>query len=157
MPDPNESPYTPHFVIGESNDPATVEVLQELETAIYEDPKAVLHKVETLDIDALNTEASEDTLAKQIAVATGKEADLGFDELTEGAVATSGVMVELRLKRKENQRNETMATALAAEVRRTRLALFLQRVIEMKDSSAAVVALPERSRRARKTSRNLSA
>lgn len=134
--------YKPHIIIDDSLDPGVAEDLRNLEAAIYTDPVAVQHAVSLLDSQE-DTDLGSHTRTVRLAVSKG--AKLGFDEATEDTIMRSAVIQELQRKRKDNQDNEQVAQQLAAEVRRTRLALFIGRVIEHESVSATVEVLPRQA------------
>lgn len=130
--------YKPHIII-DGLDPDVAEDLRNLEAAIYTDPSGLQHAVSLLDSQE-DTELGSHT--RTIRLAVSKEAAPDFDEATEESIMHSAAMQELQRKRKNNQTNEQMAQQLAAEVRRTRLALFIGRVIDHGSVPATVNVLP---------------
>jgi len=121
--------HQPHFILDGIRDPATVEQLQELESAIYTDATAVKDAVDAL---ATYDETDGQQYDEAINLAISKEVGLEFDEVTEETIVRSATMKLLREKRKDNQQNENRSQELAAEVRRVRLAMFIDQVMEYK-------------------------
>lgn len=117
----------PYFVIESSNRPEDIDALQGLARDIDQDPVAVLHVAHTL---VESPAGKESKYAHGVRVATSREVGLEFDDATEDAIAVSAIIKELRIKRREHQHNEDRSRQLAAEVRRTRLVLFIERAID---------------------------
>lgn len=125
----------PHFVPDEDLNTETLDVLGSLEAAIYADPhtfkKALDRQVET-----------PPPYGPALAVAISREVGLGFDNVTEKAIATSGAMKTLRTQRQRNKISEDQARELAEEVRRTRLHLFIEQVIAFTADTTTTLPTP---------------
>lgn len=130
---PSSEAYKPYFVLDENLDPQVADTLQEFEAAIHNNPAEVLTAVQSWETSDTPPQAAH---IGGIILATSKEvglAGLGFDDLTETALSQSERLKALRQKRKDNEKNELRSQELAAEVRYTRLELFVQRAMEYGD------------------------
>ncbi len=121
--------YRPHFVIDPGADERTIMALQSLEDAIYTDASSVGDAVDRL---AVRDHTGNPEFDEVISMAVSKEVGLEFDEVTEESIVRSATMKLLREKRKGNQHNDEKSQELAAEVRRVRLRLFVERVMQHK-------------------------
>jgi hypothetical protein len=127
MSDTDQEYQSPRFVIEEDNDPAAVQSLQNLDKAIHADPQTLKHVVHTLGTDGFDP---QNRFACDVMLATGTEVDYGFDDVTEKKIAASGIITGIKKQRKDYQQNPTKSAELAAQLRRQRLALYIEQVIE---------------------------